>query len=145
MTQFKLKLTNVKHAPRKTQLVANLIRKRSVDDALIILEHTPKRAVDSFIKILKNCQATARNVHKLMPESLMIDEVFATGGMKLVRPKKIRRIPKKRGNIRYMRQIYQRSHIFVTISGQSKPELNPKKNASQQSELKEKKKKNEVK
>ena len=43
----------VQYAPRKVSLVAGLVRGRTVADAMIILEHTPKRAAKIVAKARK--------------------------------------------------------------------------------------------
>ena len=119
MTKFTIKSINVNQAPRKTQLVANLIRKRSLDDALVILEHTPKRAAASFIKLLNNALAIATSSHKLKPDSLVIEEVYTTAGRSFKRAVPQRRVP-KRSKLRRVLVIKKSSHIFITVSGQAK-------------------------
>ena len=44
--------------PRKVGEVASLVRGRSVADALVILEHTPRRAALPIIKVIKSVQHT---------------------------------------------------------------------------------------
>ena len=127
--QFKLKITDVKHAPRKAQLVACLIRQRRVDDAIIILENTPKRSAQTFIKLLKNAQASARHNYKLDANSLVIDEVFATASKLNLRQRRMRRQPKKNTRQRVL-VAKKTSHIFVTISGQPRKETKPTKEAN---------------
>ena len=43
-------------APRKVSLVASLIRGRSVADALVILQHTPKRAALPLAKAIESAK-----------------------------------------------------------------------------------------
>ena len=46
-------------SPRKVRLVADLIRGKSVDEAMVILEHTQKRAAYFLDKLLKSAVANA--------------------------------------------------------------------------------------
>lgn len=41
----------VRISPRKTGVVASLVRGRSVNDALVILEHTPRRSALAVAKV----------------------------------------------------------------------------------------------
>jgi large subunit ribosomal protein L22 len=66
---------NLRISPRKMGLVASLVRGRSVNDALVILQHTPKKAAPMLAKIINSAVANARHNHKLDPEGLTIDEL----------------------------------------------------------------------
>lgn len=74
--------------PRKMNLVAGLVRYRSVPDALEILEHTPRRAAGALREVIKSAAANAEHNHKQEPSSLEISGInVATGGMiKRMRP-----------------------------------------------------------
>ena len=117
MITFKAKMRNVGQTPRKMGEVAALIRRRSIDDALVILDHTPRRAASFFIKLLKNAQAAAQEQHRLNARSLHINEVFVVAGPSLVRYR--RRLKVWR---RYRRQMLpwrkRSSHVFLTVQGE---------------------------
>ena len=72
-------------SPRKVGLVASLVRGRSVEDALVILEHTPKRAALPLTKLLKSAKANALNNHSLTEGSLQIAGLQVTAGPRLKR------------------------------------------------------------
>ena len=119
MVTFQVKVKNASQTPRKTGAIAALIRQQSVDDALLILQRTPKRAARIFIKLLKNAQATSNHNYRLQPSTLKIASVFVTGGRKVRKG----RIPSRQNRVKHRRIIpvpYQRksSHIFLTIQGQ---------------------------
>ena len=44
-------LNGLRLAPRKVSLVAGLVRGRTVEDAIVILGHTPKRAAKPLLKL----------------------------------------------------------------------------------------------
>ena len=51
----------VDQTPRKVSLVAALVRNRTVADALVILEHVPKRAALPVKKAIESAKANATN------------------------------------------------------------------------------------
>ena len=53
MVSFKMRLKNLGQTPRKVGEVSALIRRRSIDEALVILDHTPRRAAGALTKLLK--------------------------------------------------------------------------------------------
>ena len=52
-------------APRKVQIVLDLIRNKPVDQAMAILKHTPKAACEELQKLLKSAIANAENNHNM--------------------------------------------------------------------------------
>lgn len=105
---------NVRISPRKVSVVASLVRGRTVEDALVILEHTPRRAAVQVAKTIKSARANADHNHGLKPDTLRITEISVTPG---VRYKRYR--PVSRG----MAHPFQRrtSHIRVVVDGDMKP------------------------
>ena len=81
-------LRNARIAPRKVQIVLDLIRNKPVDIALATLELTPKAASPMVAKLLKSAMANAENNHNMDPEKLYVDQVFVCPGpiMKRIRP-----------------------------------------------------------
>ena len=55
------KVTYVRIAPRKVQIVLDLIRNKPCDEAMAILKHTPKAACEPLAKLLKSAMANAEN------------------------------------------------------------------------------------
>lgn len=55
------KVTYVRIAPRKVQIVLDLIRNKPCDEAMAILKHTPKAACEPLEKLLKSAMANAEN------------------------------------------------------------------------------------
>lgn len=104
----------VRMSPRKVSVVAKLVKGRSVEDALTILAHTPRRAATPVVKAIKSAKANADNNHGYKADTLRIIEISVTPG---VRYKRFR--PVSRG----MAHPYQlrTSHIKVVVDGQKKP------------------------
>src|SRR5690606_10438947 len=105
-------------SPRKVAPVAALVRGRSVEDALVILAHTPRRAAVPVAKAIKSAKANAGHNHGYKEDSLRITEISVTSG---VRYKRFR--PVSRG----MAHPFQRrtSHIRVVVDGELKPAKKP--------------------
>ncbi len=53
----------VRMSPRKVGVVAALVRGRTVEDALVILEHTPRRSCIAVMKTIESAQANADHNH----------------------------------------------------------------------------------
>lgn len=104
----------VRLAPRKVSLVAHLVRGRTVADALVILEHTPKRAALPVVKAIKSAAANATNTHGIDGKTLIIDELTVTAGPRLKRFK-----PAAHG--RALPFMKRTSHITVVVRGDVKP------------------------
>lgn len=125
----------VDQAPRKVSLVAALVRNRTVADALVILEHVPKRAALPVKKVIESAQANAVNNHGLDAKSLTITTLSVTTGPRLRRYK-----PASRGRALPFEK--KTSHILVEVSGNEKPKKKPaaKKETESTDEKKEEKK-----
>lgn len=108
----------VRISPRKVSVVASLVRGRTVADALVILQHTPRRAAVPVIKVIKSAQANADHNHGFRPDSLRIVEISVTPG---IRYKRFR--PVSRG----MAHPYQKrtSHIKVVVDGDKRTAKKP--------------------
>ena len=108
----------VTQAPRKVSLVASLVRGRQVADALVILEHVPKRAALPVKKAIESAQANATNNYGLDAKSLVISTISATAGTRLRRF-----VPASRGRALPFEKIT--SNILVEVSGIEKPKKKP--------------------
>lgn len=103
-------LKNARISPRKAAVVADLVRGRSVADALVILENTPRRSALHVRKTIASAKANAEHNHGLKPDSLQISQISVTPGMRI---KRWRPIAFGRANP------YQRktSNILVWVDG----------------------------
>ena len=103
----------VRISPRKVSVVASLVRVRSVNDALVILEHAPRNAAIPVAKVIKSARANADHNHGLKPDTLRITEITVTAG-----PRTKRFRPVSRG----MAHPYQKrtSHIRVLVDGEKR-------------------------
>ncbi len=111
---------NVDQTPRKVGLVASLVRGRSVADAIVILNHTPKRAARPVIKAIESAQANAVNNHGFDAKTLTIATLSVTTGTRLKRFN-----PASRGRaLPYQKKT---SNILVEVTGALKPKKAPAK------------------
>jgi len=63
-------------APRKMRIVADLVRGRTVSDALTILKFTPNRSAAMIGKVVSSAAANAENVHGMDREILRIHRIM---------------------------------------------------------------------
>lgn len=97
------KVTYVRIAPRKVQIVLDLIRNKPCDQAMAILKHTPKAACEPLEKLLKSAMANAEN-KDMDVSGLYVAECFVGQGptLKRIRPRaqgRAYRINKKTSHI----------------------------------------------
>ncbi|MCL5113028.1 MAG: 50S ribosomal protein L22 [Patescibacteria group bacterium] len=111
---------NVRISPRKVGVVASLVRNRTVDDALNILEFTPKKAAIAIKKTILSARANATNNHNYLSKDLRITEISVTPGSKTL--KRVR--PVARGQAHQFKHRY--SHILVFVDGQKREVKNNK-------------------
>lgn len=108
----------VRMSPRKVGVVAALVRGRSVADALVILENTPRRTALPVSKVIKSAQANADHNHGLKPATLQIVEISVTPGPRFKRYR-----PAAHGRaLPFQRRT---SHIRVVVDGEKREVKNP--------------------
>lgn len=104
----------VRLSPRKVSLVAGLVRGRSVADALVILQHTAKRAALPITKAINSAKANATISGGLVEKSLVISQLQVTAGPRLKRYN-----PAAMGRALPFQK--RTSHILVEVTGDVKP------------------------
>lgn len=108
--QVKAIAKGVRMSPRKVGVVASLVRGRTVADALVILDHVPRRSATPVKKTIESARANADNNHNVRPDSLKIVEISVTPGPRLKRYR-----PAAHGRaLPFMRRT---SHIRVVVEG----------------------------
>ena len=65
-------LRNARIAPRKVQIVLDLIRGKDYDVAMATVKHTPKAASEYLEKLLKSAAHNAENNHNMSKDSLYV-------------------------------------------------------------------------
>ena len=101
-------LKNARIAPRKVQIVLDLIRGKNVQEAKAILDYPPKAACEDLKKLLKSAVANAENNNNMDPEKLYISECFVCPG-----PVMKRVMPRAQG--RAYRILKRTSHVTLVV------------------------------
>ena len=99
----------VRIAPRKARLVADLVRGKSVVDAIVILNNTPRAASPIIDKVVKSAAANAINNHMMNEEDLYIKEILVNEGPTLKRFR-----PRAKGSASPIMK--RTSHISVVLA-----------------------------
>ncbi|MBR3322310.1 50S ribosomal protein L22 [Candidatus Saccharibacteria bacterium] len=108
-------IKGVESQPRKTNVVASLVRDRYVADAVVILEHTPRKAARPVLKAVESANANLLNNTKVSidPKTIRIARIFVTSGSRMRRYK-----PASRGRALPYEKIS--SNIYVEVAGEEK-------------------------
>ena len=115
----------VRMSPRKVGVVAALVRGRTVEDALVILSHTPRRSALPVIKAIESARANAEHNHNLKPATLRITEITVNHGSRLKRYRPAahgRALPFER----------RTSHIRVIVDGEMREVKKPVKKVAEE-------------
>ncbi len=130
----------VRMSPRKVAEVASMVQNCSVEDALTILEHTPRRAAQPVSKTIASAAANAENNNRLDPKTLVVSAVEVGQGFALKRFRPAahgRALPYKK----------MTSNISVTVTGSEKvkkpKKTDDKKKTTKKSDTSESTKKND--
>ena len=101
--------------PRKTNIVAALVRDRYVSDAVVILEHTQRRSAKAVLKAVESANANLLNNSgkSIDPKTVRIARIVVTSGTRMRRYK-----PASRG--RALPYEIVSSNIFVEVAGEEK-------------------------
>lgn len=99
----------VRISPRKARLVIDLIRGKSVEEALSILRFTPRAASPVIEKVLRSAVANAEHNENMSTEGLIVEKAYVDEGpiIKRFRP---------RAQGRASRINKRTSHITVIVS-----------------------------
>ena len=98
-------------APRKVRLVLDMVRGRTVDEALSLLEFMPQPSARIVWKVIKSAAANAENNFDLNPDALRVKKAVAGDARTLKRFG-----ARSRGRVAPMVKRY--SHIEVVVEGE---------------------------
>ena len=101
-------LRRFRESPRKVRAVADMIRGRSVDDAISILRLQQRKAARMLSKVLDSAIANATENQKADADKLFVTKVFIDGG-----PTQRRWMARSMG--RANRLISRTSHVTVEV------------------------------
>ena len=105
-------LKNYRQSPRKVRLVANLVRGKKVDRALILLSATDKKSTTPLKKLVESAIANAKS-SGTKKEDLIIKEIQVNEGIVFKRYK-----PRARGRASAIRK--KTSHVSIVLGEQLK-------------------------
>ncbi len=108
MAQVRAQLSNYRQSPRKVRVVADLLRGKKVEDALITLTFTTKRAAKPLEKLLSSAIANAKNL-SIPTDNLIVKEISVDGGKILYR-----RRPRSHGMANPIRK--RTSHVNIVLT-----------------------------
>ena len=83
--EIKAKLNNLRIAPRKVRLVADLIRQKKAVDAQSLLSFTINKPAVSLLKLLNSALASAKHDFQIDQENLFVSKIMVDEGQKLKR------------------------------------------------------------
>ncbi|MEX1026511.1 MAG: 50S ribosomal protein L22 [Candidatus Paceibacterota bacterium] len=109
-------LKNLRIAPRKTRLLAGLIKGKSADEAVEILRFTTKRAAEPVRKLIQSAQANARE--RGLTGELYVRSITVNDGLTL-----FRRRPAAQGQLKIIRK--RNSHVFVELEAREEQKRAP--------------------
>lgn len=101
-------LRNARIAPRKVQIVLDLIRGKDYDVAMATVKHTPKAASEYLEKLLKSAAYNAENNHNMDKNNLYVAECYVCPG-----PIMKRIMPRAQG--RAYRILKRTSHVTIVL------------------------------
>jgi len=127
-------IKGVDSQPRKASIVASLVRDRYVADAVVILEHTPRRAARAVLKAIESANANLLNSGvSIDPKTIRIARISVTAGTRMRRY-----VPASRGRALPFEKIS--SNIFVEVAGEEKVKKSAEKaKEAEKADKKEKK------
>jgi len=109
-------IKGIESLPRKTSIVASLVRERSVADALVILDNTPRRAAKYVKKAIESAKANLLAKGRIDAKTVVIERIVVTSGTRIRRY-----VPASRGRALPFERIS--SNIFVEVSGIEKAKV----------------------
>ena len=106
--QATAKLSGYRQAPRKVRLVAGLVRGKSVENAIVELNHRAKRAAPVFVKLIQSAVANAK-AQGMDVKTLIVSELRVDKGPVLKRSR-----PRAQGRAFPIHK--HTSHIMISLS-----------------------------
>ncbi|KND48606.1 MAG: ribosomal protein L22 [Parcubacteria bacterium C7867-005] len=108
MAEAKATLSDYRQSPRKVRIVADMVRGKKVEDAIVTLSFVPKRSALPLQKLIASALANAKSL-SIPVENLVVKEIRVDGGKILYR-----RMAMSRGRAFVMRK--RTTHVNVTLA-----------------------------
>lgn len=99
---------HVRVSSRKMKFICDMVRGKSVDEALTILKFTPNKGAKILEKVVKSAAANAENNFDMNRDQLFVSEAYSNQGPTLKRFR-----PKAKG--RAFKILKRTSHIGVVV------------------------------
>lgn len=112
--------SHVRISQKKANLIAGLVRRKPVLQALDILKFTPKKAAPILFKVINSAAYNAKNNLKQELETLFVKEIVVSDGVTFKRA-----VPISRGRTHPLKK--RTCHIKVTLEARAKAEAPAKK------------------
>jgi large subunit ribosomal protein L22 len=109
--EARAKLSSVRLSPRKTRLVADMVRGQGIQTALNILKFSPQSSAKAVAKLLQSAVANAEQKGVADVDRLYVKTIFVDGGAVLKRF-----TPRAMGRASKIRK--PTSHITVVLAEQ---------------------------
>ena len=109
-------IKNHRQSPRKVRLVADLVRGKKVDRALLILDYLSKKASEPIKGVLKAAAANAKNNFKLDADRLYVKDIRVDEGVT-----QKRFMPRARGSAYTIKK--RSSRIYVALDTKNENDL----------------------
>lgn len=106
--EVKASSRTVRISPRKVRIVIDLVRGKSVSEALTLLKFIPKRASEPIAKVIMSAAANAEHNFNLNKENLVVSQAFVDQG-----PTMKRFHPRQRGQAFPI--LKRTSHITILV------------------------------
>lgn len=109
---MKAVLRGIRITPKKANLVAGMVRGKTVKQALAMLKFMPKKGAHIIAKVIKSAAFNAKNNFSQSIDDLVISEIWAVKGPTLKRG-----TPANRGRMWPIHEVM--SHITVVVASMS--------------------------
>ncbi len=106
--EVRAQIIGLRLAPRKVRAVADLLKKRTVNDALDQLAHMVRRSSPHLVKLINAAIANAEHSHHMVRENLFIKSLVVDEGRKLKRY-----MPRAQGRATEIQR--KTSHVRLTL------------------------------
>ncbi|MEK7613589.1 MAG: 50S ribosomal protein L22 [Patescibacteria group bacterium] len=104
---MKATLKNYRQSPRKVRLVTDLVKGKTLSEAMTLLKFNIKRASDPILKLLASAAANAQKQGE-NPSDLVVSNITVNEA-----PTMFRMMPRARGSAYRIRK--RSSHVTVTL------------------------------
>lgn len=108
MAKLRVVTKDIGISPRKIRLAVDMVRGKSVTEALTVLSFTPTPSAKAVAKTIRSAIANAENNFQMSSRNLKVSSIYADSGHTLKRFR-----PKSRGRISPL--LKRSSHITVFL------------------------------